>query len=275
MSMFKRFRQIALLEQTILTILAFLTLYPLFFMVSSSFKTNDQFITNFWGISWPLNLENYIDVFPAVSGFIVNSIVYTVLTVSIVAVLALFTGYAFARFRFAGKEILFLAMLALMMLPGVLTLAPLFVQMRDWGWLNTRQGVVLPWVATQLVFATFIMRIFFEKLPKEVFEAARLDGAGELRLVWSIAIPMALPGLGTIVIIDSLFSWNNIIWPLVVVFDRDKLPIAPGMIGFRGDYYTDFGLLFAGYTLASLPLIILFIFMIRKFIKGLEGGLSV
>ncbi|MEQ8675242.1 MAG: carbohydrate ABC transporter permease [Aggregatilineales bacterium] len=275
MSMFKRFRQIALLEQTILTILAFLTLYPLFFMVSSSFKTNDQFITNFWGLSWPLNLENYIDVFPAVSGFIVNSIIYTVLTVSIVAVLALFTGYAFARFRFAGKEFLFLAMLALMMLPGVLTLAPLFVQMRDWGWLNTRQGVVLPWVATQLVFATFIMRIFFEKLPKEVFEAARLDGASELRLLWSVAIPMALPGLGTIVIIDSLFSWNNIIWPLVVVFDRDKLPIAPGMIGFRGDYYTDFGLLFAGYTLASLPLIILFIFMIRKFIKGLEGGLSV
>jgi len=275
MSIIKRLRKAAILEQIVLAFLALLTLYPFFFMVSASFKTNEQFFTHFWGPTWPPHIQNYTEVFPAVSNFIWSSMLYTFLTVSLIAALALVTGYAFARFRFWGKEALFLAMLALMMLPGVLTLAPLFVQMRDWGWLNTTQGVVMPWVATQLVFATFIMRVFFEKLPKEVFEAARLDGASELRLLWSIAIPMSLPGVGTIVIIDSLYSWNNIIWPLVVVFDRERLPIAPGMISFRGDYYTDFGLLFAGYTLASLPLIILFVFMVHKFIQGLEGGLSI
>lgn len=275
MLIIKRLRRAAVLEQSILAVFAVLTLYPFFFMIISSFKTNEQFFSQFWGPAFPLHIENYINVFPRVSGYIWNSIVYTVLTVGSVSVLSLLTGYAFARFRFRFREPLFLSMLALMMLPGVLTLAPLFVQMRDWGWLNTTQGVVVPWVATQLVFATFIMRVFFEKLPKEVFEAARLDGANEMQLLLRIAIPMALPGLGTIIIIDSLFSWNNIIWPLVVIFDREMLPIATGMIGFRGELSTDFGLLFAGYTLASLPLIILFIFMVRRFIRGLEGGLSV
>ena len=274
MSTSRLIRRHGLPQQAILLLLALLTLYPFYFMLMTSLKDNEQFFKEFWSPALPFHFENYSRVFPRVAGFIGNSIMYSGPTLLLVCALALLTGYAFARYRFRGREFLFLAMLALMMLPGVLTLIPLFAQMRDWGWLGKVQGVILPWTSFQMVFATFVMRVYFEKLPKELFEAARLDGAGEIGLLWRIAVPLALPGLGTIAILNILFTWNDIIWPLVSVFDRDALPVAAGMLSFKSDYQTQFGPLFAGYTLASIPLIIVFAFTIRKFIRGLEGGLS-
>ncbi len=275
MSMFRTIRRHSIPQHLILGFFALLTLYPFFFMLMTSFKDNEQFFTQFWAPTLPLHFENYITVWPSVSRFIGNSLLYSVPTLLLTASLSLLTGYAFARYKFYGREVLFMLMLALLMLPGILTLIPLFIQMRDWKWLDTPQGIIIPWTAFELVFATFIMRVFFEKLPKEVFEAARLDGAGELRLLWSIAVPLALPGLGTIAILNVLFTWNDLIWPLVTLFDTKNYPVAPGVLGFRGQYRTDYGRLFAAYTLASIPLMVMFIVTIRKFIQGLSGGLSI
>jgi ABC-type glycerol-3-phosphate transport system permease component len=262
-------------QQVVLGIFALLTLYPFFFMLMTSFKNNEQFYTQFWAPTLPLHFENYVAVWPSVTRFIGNSLTYSVPTLLLTAALSLLTGYAFARYKFFGREVLFMLMLALLMLPGVLTLIPLFIQMRDWKWLDTPQGIIVPWTAFELVFATFIMRVFFEKLPKEVFEAARLDGAGELRLLWSIAVPLALPGLGTIAILNVLFTWNDLLWPIVTLFDNKYFPVAPGVLGFRSQYRTDYGRLFAAYMLASIPLMIMFVVTIRKFIQGLAGGLSI
>lgn len=271
---FKRFlRRTDVIPQLILTVFAILTLYPFYFMVMTSFKTNKQFFTQFWSFTFPLHFENYSQVFPRVMTFVVNSLQYSIPTLLLVLALSLLAGYGFARFHFFGKETLFMLMLSLMMLPSVLTLIPIFVQIRDWGWLNTAHGVILPWTSFQVVFATYIMRVFFERLPQDFFEAARLDGASELRIFASIALPLALPGLGTVAILDLLFTWNDVIWPLVALFDRDSFPVAPGIIGFRGQV-TEYGPLFAGYTLASIPLILFFTFTMRQFIQGLKGGFS-
>ncbi len=274
MSIFRQIQRHGLVQQAILLFLALLTLYPFYFMLMTSLKDNEQFYKEFWSPALPFHFENYTRIFARVASFIGNSLSYSIPTLLLVCALAMLTGYTFARFRFRGREILFLAMLSLMMLPGVLTLIPLFAQMRDWGWLGSYQGVVLPWTSFQIVFASFVMRVYFEKLPKEVFEAARLDGAGEFGLLWRIAIPLALPGLGTIAILNVLFTWNDIIWPLVSIFDRNALPVAAGMLSFRSDFQTQFGPLFAGYTLASIPLIVIFALTVRRFIRGLEGGLS-
>lgn len=263
------------IPQTVLAFFAILTLYPFYFMVMTSLKTNEQFFTHFWSFTFPLHFENYSQVFSRVMAFVINSLMYSIPTLLLVLALSLLAGYAFARFRFFGKEPLFLAMLALMMLPAILTLIPLFVQIRDWGWLNTRHGVILPWTSFQVVFATYIMRVFFERLPEEMFEAARLDGANELRSFFSIALPLALPGLGTIAILNLLFTWNDVIWPLVALLERDMYPIAAGILAFRGQYGTQFGPLFAGYTLASIPLVVFFAFTVRQFIQGMKGGFSV
>jgi ABC-type glycerol-3-phosphate transport system permease component len=275
MSIFRTIRKNSIPQHVILGVFALITLYPFFFMLMTSFKDNQQFFTQFWAPTLPLHFENYVAVWPSVMRFIGNSLGYSVPTLLLTAALSLLTGYAFARYKFFGREVLFMLMLALLMLPGVLTLIPLFIQMRDWRWLDTPQGIIVPWTAFELVFATFVMRIFFEKLPKEVFEAARLDGAGELRLLWSIAVPLALPGLGTIAILNVLFTWNDLIWPIVTLFDNKNYPVAPGVLGFRSQYRTDYGRLFAAYTLASIPLMIMFVVTIRKFIQGLSGGLSI
>jgi ABC-type glycerol-3-phosphate transport system permease component len=267
-------RRFGVPQQLALLGLASITLYPFCFMVITSLKTNDQFYSQFWTPALPLHVENYARVAPTVLVFIGNSLRYSIPTLLCVAVIATLAGYGFARFRFWGREPLFLAMLALMMLPAVLTLVPLFIQLRNWGWLNQPQAVILPWASLQVVFATYVMRVFFERLPGEMFEAARLDGLNESGLFIRMALPLSLPGLGTIAILDLLFTWNDVIWPLVALLDRGAYPVASGMIAFQGDYRTDFGPLFAGYTLACVPLIVFFVVMIRRFIRGLEAGLG-
>ncbi len=272
MSTVNRVRKAGIPQQAILAVLALLTLYPFFFMVMTSFKSNEQFYSQFWSVALPLHLENYARVLPIVAGFVRNSLSYSIPTLILVSILSMLTGYGFARFRFRGREFLFLAMLSLMMLPNVLTLIPLFIQLRNWGWLDHSYAVFLPWTSLQIVFATYVMRVFFEKLPKDLFEAARMDGANEMTLFLKLAVPLALPGLGTIAILDLLFTWNDVIWPLVSLLNRSHFPVASGMLAFQGEYSTLFGPLFAGYTLASLPLIVFFLFMIGRFIQGLEGG---
>ena len=151
----------------------------------------------------------------------------------------------------------------------------MFSIITDLNWNDALQGVVLPWVSVEIVVGTFLMRTFFETLPQEVFEAARLDGANELTLLVRIAIPLAIPALSTLGILNLLFTWNDIIWPLVAIFDSDRFPVSIGVLAFSGQYGTDYGVSFASYVIASLPLIIIFAFTSRRFIDGLSGGLSI
>src|SRR5262249_52823724 len=119
------------------------------------------------------------------------------------------------------------------------------------------------------------MRTFFETLPKEYFEAARLDGATELHLFYRIALPLATPALSTLGILTLLFSWNDLIWPLIALIDSNRYPIALGVLKFSGSFMTNYGVSFAGYVMASIPLIIIFAFTARRFMAGLQGGLSI
>jgi ABC-type glycerol-3-phosphate transport system permease component len=166
-------------------------------------------------------------------------------------------------------------MLILIMLPGILLVIPMFTLIVSIGWINTIQSVVLPFTAVQVSFGMFLMRTFFETLPTEYFEAARLDGASELQLFYRIALPLAAPAFSTLAILNLLFVWNDIIWPLIVLLDGSKHPISIGVLSFSGQYTTDYGPLFAGYVLASLPLLIVFAFTARRFMAGLQGGLSI
>ncbi len=254
--------------------LALLTYIPFGFVVINSFKDARQFFTQFWLPAFPLHVENYVKAWPIISKSILNSAVYSLPTVILVMLLSSLAGYAFARYRFWGREFLFLAMLILIMLPGILLVIPMFVQVVDLGWVNTPQAIVLPWAAVQIPFSVYLMRTFFETLPTEYFEAARLDGANDLQLFLRVAVPLALPALSTVGILTLLFTWNDIIWPLIVIFERDLQPISIGVLSFSGSFSTDYGTSFAGYVLASLPLIILFSFAARRFMAGLQGGLG-
>ncbi len=258
-----------------LMILAIITYVPFVFTVINSFKINAQFFQEFWLPTLPLHPENYVRAWPAMGKAIFNSFTYSIPTLILTLLISGLAGYAFARYRFPGRNILFVAILALIMIPGILLVIPMFSVIIALDWDDTLQGVVLPWVSVEIVFGTFLMRTFFETLPHEYFEAARLDGANEFTLLTRIAVPLAIPAFSTLAILDLLFSWNDIIWPLVAIFDSDRLPVSIGVLSFAGQYGTDYGVTFASYVIASLPLIIIFAFTSRRFMDGLSGGLSI
>jgi ABC-type glycerol-3-phosphate transport system permease component len=258
-------------RHALLWLLIALTFYPFLLMVITSFKDNPEFYQSFSWFALPLHPDNYASAWAAISPYMLNSVIVTVLSTSGVVVLSALAAYAFARFAFPGKELLYYLIIALMMVPGVLTLIPSFVLVRDLNLLNTRWALILPYIAAGDVFAIFVLRAFFASLPEELFEAARIDGAGELGAFWRIGLPLTVPALGTIAILQVLSSWNDYIWPLIVLFDEPLKTLTLGLVVFQGKHATDWGPLMAGYTIASIPLIVLFALTTRTFIEGLTS----
>ena len=261
--------------RAILTLLALITYVPFVFTIINSFKINQQFFSEFWLPTLPLHPENYMRAWPAMIKAILNSFSYSIPTLVLTLLISGLAGYAFARYRFPGRQALFFAILALIMIPGILLVIPMFSIIISLDWGDTLQGVVLPWTSVEIVVGIFLMRTFFETLPQEYFEAARLDGANELTLLIRIAAPLAIPAFSTLAILNLLFTWNDIIWPLVAIFDTERFPVSIGVLSFSGQYGTEYGITFASYVIASLPLIIIFAFTSRRFMDGLAGGLSI
>ncbi|MCV9885028.1 carbohydrate ABC transporter permease [Metabacillus halosaccharovorans] len=257
-----------------LIVLAFIALYPFFYMIITSFKTNGQFYSNFFGITFPLHFENYAVAWEAIGGYIFNSVFVGVASVLIIITTSALAGYSFARLRFKGKNFLYMSVVALLMIPGLLTLIPLFLLVKSFGLLDSYMGLIIAFAAGGQAFTIFVFRQSFASLPEELFEAARIDGCGELRVFWQIVLPLSKPIIGTMAIWNLLAIWNEYMMPLVLLSDPTKFPITVGLIQFESQFVSQtlYGPMFAGYTIASLPLLILFLFTMRLFMKGLTSG---
>jgi len=256
----------------VLTMLLGLTLFPFLFMVLTSFKTNAQLALNFIGLPRPAQWQNYVYAWAKVRPYLTNSVIVSASVVVGVLFFASLSAYAFARLRFWGKEIIWFAILSLLMVPGVLTLIPAYLLVNRLGLVNTYGVLILPAVAGGQVFAVFLMRSFFASLPAELFESARIDGAGEFTVYWRIVLPLSRPILGTVAITNILGTWNSYIWPLVTIQSRKMFTVPIGLAFLRGEYRIEYGQLFAGYVLASLPLLVLFALTMRSFVEGLTAG---
>jgi ABC-type glycerol-3-phosphate transport system permease component len=259
----------------VLSVLAFMSLYPVLFILITSTKSLGQFYSDFWFPQWPFHLSNYSQAWHAVSGYMLNSVVVTTASTVGVVALSCLAAYAFARFEFPGRELFYYLVIFLLMVPAVLTLVPSFLLVRDLGLLNTRWALILPYIATGQVLGIFILRQFFAGLPEELFEAARVDGATELRVFWRIGVPLVRPTLVTVAILQVLTVWNDYLWPFVVTRDPSVQTLVVGLVRFQGRFYTNWGTLMAGYVIAALPLLVLFAIAMRSFIGGLtQGGLK-
>ncbi|MBO1514369.1 carbohydrate ABC transporter permease [Metabacillus bambusae] len=258
----------------LLILLAFVALYPFFYMIITSFKTNGQFYSNFFGITFPLHFENYATAWEAIGGYIFNSVFIGIASVLIIIATSALAGYSFARLRFKGKNFLYMSVVALLMIPGLLTLIPLFLLIKSFGMLDSYLGLIIAFAAGGQAFTIFVFRQSFASLPEELFEAARIDGCGELRVFWQIVLPLSKPIIGTMAIWNLLAIWNEYMMPLVLMSNPDKFPITVGLIQFESQFVSQtlYGPMFAGYTIASLPLLILFLFTMRLFMKGLTSG---
>jgi multiple sugar transport system permease protein len=176
-------------------------------------------------------------------------------------------AYAFARLEFPGRNVLFMAFLAVLMVPPQLFLLPQFQIMASLGWLNTLQALILPGMFS--AFGTFLLRQFFMTLPVELEEAARLDGANPFQTFLFIALPLVKPGLIALAILTILWSWNDLLWPLIVTTAPEQMPLSAGLATLQGQYDTPYTILMAGSLLATAPVIVLFAVMQKRFVEGI------
>lgn len=176
-------------------------------------------------------------------------------------------AYAFARLEFPGRNVLFVFFLAVLMVPPQLFLIPQYQIMADLGWLNTLQALILPGMFS--AFGTFLLRQFFLTFPREIEEAARLDGANPLQIYWYVALPLVKPGLLALAILTILWSWNDLLWPLIVTIDPERMPLSAGLATLQGQYDTPYTILMAGSLLATAPVILLFLLLQKHFIQGI------
>ncbi|WP_135557146.1 carbohydrate ABC transporter permease [Paenibacillus cymbidii] len=249
-----------------------LTLFPFYMLLVSSLKYTDQMILNFWGIGLPLHLDNYASAFRQIGPFILNSVFISVCIVVGVVVISSLAGYSFMRFSYPGKNALFLLILALMMVPGFLILIPQFLLVQKLGMLNTYEGQIFPPMAFGASMATYLMRTFFEGLPRSLLEAAETEGAGELQIFGRIVMPLSLPIVAAVAIINFLAGWNNYIWPLVSTTGEKVKPVILALSTVTGSMDQGVSVKLAGYIISSIPLLALFMVATKPFISGITSG---
>ena len=271
----RRFRiQRDLVIGLVLGTLGFVTFVPVLMLLQLSLKSEQQMADAMWLPSWPLRFRNYDRASHIMGPYMLNSLNFVLGTVSVSIVFSTLSAYALARYDFPGKEFLYMAILGLMMIPGILTLLTRFTVVVNLKLNNTYWGIWLPLATGAQPFQIIVLRTFIASIPEEFFEAARLDGAGESRMLVSIALPLAKPIMTTLIILQCLGTWNAYIWPMMVFSDPTKYPAILGILRLRQIFYglRDPGAEFAGYVLAGLPLLLLFSVSSRAFIRGLTSG---
>lgn len=265
--------RVELAKHVLLWTIVVLTFYPFIFMFITSLKTQSQFELYFWQLVRPFHWENYVFAWAKVAPYIANSIIVCVVATTLILVVSSMSAYVFARFAFPLKEVLFYAILGIVMIPGTLTLITRFVLVKRLGLLDTRWVLILPYVAGGQVFSILFLRTFFASIPEELFEAARLDGASEFTSCFRIAIPLSMPILSTVAILNILAQWNDLVWPLVTITSEHLKTIPIGIAYFRTSIWQpETGQVMAAYVITSLPLVVLFFASMRTFIEGLTSG---
>jgi sn-glycerol 3-phosphate transport system permease protein len=247
---------------------------PMYWMLLAAFKTNQEIFTA--PPTW-IPLAPTLGNFPAAwnqapfGHFYVNSIVYTLVSGTVKIMQAVFCAYAFAYLRFPYKNALFVLLLMALMIPDEFTVLPNFLTLANFGWINTYQGLLLPGFVS--AFGTFLLRQHFLSLPKEVLDAARVDGAGHLRTLWNIVLPMSRPVLATLILLTAVQRWNDYLWPLIITNAAEMRTLSVGIaLLFAKETGTQWGMVMAGTLYVVLPVLILFLLVQRHIVEGIAAG---
>ncbi|MFC0212952.1 carbohydrate ABC transporter permease [Paenibacillus chartarius] len=256
----------------VLALLLLATVYPFYMTIINSFKHRMDFLRNFWGLPQQYFLDNYVTAGGYLLPYMANSAIVTVGIVLVVLLLSSMAAFSFAVYDFPGKGWLYVLVIMLMMIPGFLLLVPQFVLVKSLGLLNTFAGQILPPAAVGSSMGTMLIREFLAGLPKGLFESAELDGAGPWRVFANMAMPLAKPIMSVVGILSAINGWNNYIWPLVIISDERFKPVILVLGKISGTVEQGVSLQLAGYVIASIPFLILFLFATKPFIAGLTSG---
>ena len=255
----------------VLTVLGMVFSLPFFWMLSSSLKVEaDIWIYPPAWIPNPVVWENYpngleLMHFPRL---LANTLFLVVVGTFGILLSSTWVVYGFTRFRFRGRDSLFVLLLSTMMLPAQVTMVPLFIMYKNLGWLNTYLPLLVP-AFFGSAFYIFLLRQFFTTIPTELDDAAKIDGCGYISIWWRIMLPLAKPALATVTVFSVIAGWNDFLWPLIILNDGDKYNLALGLATFRGLYTTQWGYLMAASVVVLMPCLLLYFFAQRFIIEGI------
>lgn len=247
---------------------------PLLLAWFAAFKSSQQTLGNPWGPPWPPTLANLAEAWTVgrFSVYFQNSLIISIADVIGMVIIASMAGYAFARLSFPGQRLILYTLLIGLTIPVAAIIIPLCLTMRDFRLLNTYGSVIVADIALAAPIFVFIMRAFFKDLPRELDDAARVDGANEWQIFWQVMLPLAKPGLLTVALLEFLWSWNDLLLPLVFLVSDELRTLPVGMLFFQGRFTIDYGLMSAGVLILSLPVTVLFLIFQRDFVRGLASG---
>ena len=264
-------RSFTIIVYVLLIALAISMIFPYLWMLANSFKSRTDFFTNPYSvIPMPPTLSTYYDALTIgrMGIYLGNSLLYAAAVLIVQLFIDSLAAYSFARVDFPGRETLFLAVLATLMLPGSVTLIPTFLIAHGLGLTNSFTGVVLPGFAG--AFGIFLLRQFFLNIPRELEDAARIDGSGFFGTYWRIMLPLAKPAMVTLGVFIFLNEWSSFVWPLIILSDWKKYPVTVGIALFRDVNQINWPAVFAGSTIVSFPIIILFVLAQEYIIGGIS-----
>jgi ABC-type glycerol-3-phosphate transport system permease component len=254
----------------LLAVTAVVALLPIFWMLSTSLKTaRDVFDLPIEWIPGDPVWENYPEAYNRndFTRYFINSLIVAIGVTALHVVLASMAGYGLAKYRFGGRQLVLLAIIVTLVLPLEVIMIPLFLTVQDFGWLNTYQGLIVPVLAD--AFGVFLMRQYFLALPNALVEAARIDGAGHLRTFFTIGIPLAWPAIATLSIFIFRETWDDFLWPLLIVTESEMRTVPLGVRSFESAELSNFPQIMAISTIATIPLVILFFVFQRQFVRGI------
>lgn len=249
-------------------------IFPLLWMIGSSLKTQSTIFSDMSLFPKQMHWENYYIAWKegGFGRYFLNSIFYTTAVVLGIILVSSLAAYAFSRFCFPGRNLIFYGFMAAMMIPIPGSFVPLYILLNKLHLRNTSLGYILCMINVGLSTSIFLLKTFFDKMPKELEDAARIDGCSKFGIWWNVALPLAKPVLAVVVVFNALNVWNEYLLALLIFDSRYLMPLQVALMTFQGEYITKYHLLMAGLTIAALPIIIVYVLMQKYIVKGVTQG---
>jgi len=262
------------INQFWLILFSLVAFYPVYYMLITSFKTRKDWLNDQFGLPLHLTMDNYAQALN--QGKLIlwfgNSLLVTLASILVSTAVAALAAYALARFKFPGRALFINTMIALMVVPPVVLIMPLFVLMVNIKLINTLPGIIIIYVGLLIPFSIYLLVSFFRSLPKEIFDAATVDGCSNFGILWRIVVPLSAPAFVTLIVVNTLWVWNELLVALVFLQSEELKTLMPGLTLFKGHFSLNEPLIMAGTMIATIPMLLLYIFGQRYFVQGLVAG---
>lgn len=270
----KRLRLPNIIAFIVITVHIIIVMLPFGWMLVSTFKTNAEFLKNVWALPSHFDWSNYVSAWGtgALGTYTINSVIVTLAAVFLTVIIATLAGYALGIFKFRWLGRIEILLILAMTIPAYVSLVPIVETLRTFSLLDTRLGLILPTVAFNIPVSVFIMRSFFITVPREILEAAKIDGANEFQIFNTVVMPLAKPSMFTVAIINVIWVWNDFLFPLVLINTPRLKTLPVGLKDFVGEHITNYPVMLTAILIASLGAFLIYTIFQKQVIGGLMGG---